>query len=83
MESKMNKSALISKYKYTLTLKNYSQSTVNSYPNGLYKFIDYVQGGKIEEVTPAHISEFLVRTKKENDYSYSMMSQGLLWRNSS
>jgi len=75
MESKMNKSALISKYKHTLTLKNYSQSTVNSYLNGLYKFIDYVQGGKIEEVTPAHISEFLVRTKRENDYSYSTMKQ--------
>jgi site-specific recombinase XerD len=77
----MNKSALISKYKHTLTLKNYSQSTVNSYLNGLHKFLAYVQGNEIEEVKASHISEFLVHAKRENDYSYSTMSQGLLWRN--
>lgn len=71
----MNKSALISKYKHTLTLKNYSQSTVNSYLNGLHKFLAYVQGNEIEEVKASHISEFLVHAKRENDYSYSTMKQ--------
>jgi hypothetical protein len=71
----MNKSALTSKYKHTLTLKNYSQSTVNSYMNGLHKFIQYVQDNELKDIKPAHISEFLIRTKKENGYGYSTMKQ--------
>jgi len=71
----MNKTTLISKYKHKLALKNYSQSTVNSYLNGLYKFIAYIQTNKIEEVRPAHISTFLVHTKEKNDYGYSSMKQ--------
>ncbi len=71
----MNKSALISKYKHTLALKNYSQSTINSYKNGLHKFIKYIQKNELEEITPVHITDFFVRTKKEHDYSYSAMKQ--------
>lgn len=71
----MNKSDLISKYKHTLTLKNYSQSTVNSYLNGLYKFIAFIQDNEIEEVKATHISKFLVHAKRENDYGYSTMKQ--------
>lgn len=71
----MNKLALISKYKYTFRLKSYSQSTVNSCLNGLYKVINYVQENEIEKVTPTHISKFLVQTKEKNDYSCATMKQ--------
>jgi len=40
----MNKKELTKKYEHQLTLKNYSDSTVQSYLNGLHKFIDFLKG---------------------------------------
>jgi len=39
----MNKKELTKKYEHQLTLKNYSDSTVQSNLNGLHKFIDFLK----------------------------------------
>lgn len=71
----MNKNQLISKYKHQLTLKNYSSSTIESYLNGLHKFIGYIKTQNIDSVDDQVISDFLIWCKKDKGYGYSSMKQ--------
>lgn len=71
----MNKTDLISKFEHRLTLKNYSESTLRSYLNGLHIFLDYLHAHQIKEVAPEVLEEFFHYCKKELEYSYSMMKQ--------
>ena len=71
----MNKKDAISKYKSTLTLKNYSDSTVQSYLNGLHIFIGYLEDQKVTEVNEKIISSFLMWCKEKRGYGYSSMKQ--------
>jgi len=71
----MNKKELIKKYEHQLTLKNYSDSTIQSYLNGLCKFIDFLKGRQVKSVNGQTISEFLVWCKKQEGYGYSSMKQ--------
>ena len=78
----MNKTDLITKYGHRLTLKNYSENTLRAYLNGVHIFLDYVKVNEVSAITPKVLETYFHYCKKELDYSYSMMSQGLLWRNS-
>lgn len=71
----MNKIELIKKYEHKLTLKNYSESTIQSYLNGLHKFIHYLENRKITSVNGQTLSGFLVFCKKQEGYGYSSMKQ--------
>ncbi len=71
----MKKNDLIAKYKHHLTLKNFSESTIRAYQNGLYIFLSYIQQRTIEKVTPVILESFFYYYKKEVGYSYSMMKQ--------
>jgi len=71
----MNKKELIKKYEHQLTLKNYSNSTIQSYLNGLHKFIDFLKGGQVTTVSGQTLSDFLMSCKKQEGYSYSSMKQ--------
>ncbi|MBD3273749.1 MAG: tyrosine-type recombinase/integrase, partial [Candidatus Marinimicrobia bacterium] len=72
---KMNKSKLISKYKHQLTLRNYSENTIKAYLNGLNVFLVYLSENNIQEVTSTELERFFYHSKKELEYSYSMMKQ--------
>jgi len=71
----MNKKELIKKYEHQLTLKNYSHSTIQSYLNGLHKFIDYLKGWQITKVNAQTLSNFLIWCKTQQGYGYSSMKQ--------
>ncbi|MEQ9308521.1 MAG: phage integrase N-terminal SAM-like domain-containing protein [Balneolaceae bacterium] len=71
----MNRSDLITKYKHTLTLKNYSANTINAYLNGLASFLKYVQDQELKEVTENDLNSYFYFCKNELGYSYSMMKQ--------
>lgn len=71
----MKKSELLVKYKHQLTLKNFSQSTIRAYTNGLHLFLNYVNENNIKKVDSEHLSKFFYESKNGNDYSYSMMKQ--------
>ena len=71
----MNKNELIKKYEHQLTLKNYSDSTIQSYLNGLHKFIDFLKCRQIAAVNGQTLSGFLMWCKKQEGYGYSSMKQ--------
>ena len=71
----MTKSELISKYKHTLTLKNYSSRTINSYLNGLRIFLAYISLHSVIKADPAILEEFFYHAKEELGYGYSSMKQ--------
>ena len=71
----MKKSDLLVKYKHHLTLRNFSDSTIRAYQNGLHIFLTYVSENNFEKVTPAILESFFYHFKKEVGYSYSMMKQ--------
>jgi site-specific recombinase XerD len=71
----MNKKELFKKYENHLTLKNYSNSTIQSYLNGLHKFIDFLNDRQISEVNGQTLSIFLTWCKKQEKYGYSSMKQ--------
>jgi len=71
----MSKKSIISKYKIKLTLKNYSSSTIQSYLNGLNKFIGYLKVRSVHSVDGQVLSDFLLWCKKEEGYGYSSMKQ--------
>ena len=71
----MNKSELISKYEYQLTLKNYSENTLRAYLNGLNIFLEYVSTNRVQKVTSEVLSSFFHHCNKELGYSYSMIKQ--------
>lgn len=79
----MIKSELISKYKHTLTLKNYSERTISAYLNGLSIFLAYLSSESIKKVDAGTLEKFFFYAKTDVGYGYSSMSQGLLWRSSS
>jgi len=71
----MNKKELFKKYKDHLTIKNYSKSTIQSYLNGLQKYIGYLKVRKITVVNEQIIFNFLMWCKKKENYGYSSMKQ--------
>ncbi|MBO6793058.1 MAG: tyrosine-type recombinase/integrase [Balneolaceae bacterium] len=71
----MKKSELLVKYKHQLTLKNFSESTIRAYTNGLHLFLNYLNENNIKKVNSEHLSQFFYESKKANDYGYSMMKQ--------
>ena len=71
----MNKLELIRKYKHTLTLKNYSSNTIDSYINGLNLFLKYVQENSLNEVSSKELEQYFYYCKTNLGYSYSTMKQ--------
>lgn len=71
----MKKSELLLTYKYHLTLKNFSDSTIRAYINGLGIFLNYISENKIENVSGLELSQYFYYCKKELNYGYSMMKQ--------
>lgn len=71
----MNKKELIKKYNHQLTLKNYSESTIQSYLNGLRMFINFLKGRQVSKVEGQTLSDFLFICKKQKGYGYSSMKQ--------
>lgn len=71
----MNKRELISKYKSTLTIKNYSDSTIQSYLNGLNKFLSFLKDREITSVHGKVLADFLMWCKNHEGYGYSSMKQ--------
>lgn len=54
----MKKSDLISKYVHQLTLKNYSENTLEAYLNGLNIFLEYLSLNQISEVSSKELGLF-------------------------
>lgn len=71
----MNKKELITKYNHQLTLKNYSDSTIQSYLNGLHTFINFLKGRQVLKVKGQTLSDFLITCKKQKGYGYPSMKQ--------
>jgi site-specific recombinase XerD len=71
----MKKSELLVKYKHHLTLRNFSESTIRAYGNGLHLFLKFLHENKIEKVLPKDLSRFFYECKNVHDYSYSTMKQ--------
>jgi len=69
------KSELISKYKHTLTLKNYSPRIISAYLNGLGIFLEYLSSNKIKKIDPAILEKFFFHAKTDVGYGYSSMKQ--------
>ncbi len=71
----MKKSELLVKYKHHLTLKNFSESTIRAYTNGLHIFSQYVTEKGIQEITSKELEAFFYECKSNRGYSYSSMKQ--------
>ncbi len=74
----MKKSDLLKKYKHHLTLKNFSESTVRAYMNGLAVFLDYIREKDIQEVSPEILEAYFYYCKTELSCSCPMMKQFLV-----
>lgn len=71
----MKKSDLLVKFKHHLTLKNFSESTIRAYQNGLHILLNYIHKNNLDNITPSILESFFFYCKKEAGYSYSMMKQ--------